>query len=90
MKGPSLPAARESRMFWVIGYDGRPAESRGWTCAKTPDVCGADGYWWFPAMGFSTGQVFASKADALAKALVEAKASADKAKALVRELMEAP
>ena len=85
-----MSTKRENRLVWVIGYDGRPKESRGWSCAKGEDGTGANGYWWFPGMGFSTGQVFGSRAEALAKALDQAKDAADKAKALVRELMETP
>lgn len=86
-----MSTERENRMFWIIGYDGRPKESRGWSCAKDePDGPGADGHWWFPAQGFSTGQVFETKKEAVEHALKEAKASADKAKALALELMEMP
>lgn len=71
---------RKSRMFWVIDYDGRPVEHRGYECPPNDDV------WWFPALGFSTAQVFESPYKAYAVAIDEACKQAAKFGALEAEL----
>lgn len=77
---------RERRLLWVIGRGGRPKRCTGLSCAKNADGYGADGFWWFPELGFSTAQVFDTEEEARADALRQARRELTRAQELVDSL----
>lgn len=74
---------RKTKIWWVVA-DGRVVESKGFSCAPANPGC-----WWFPEVGFSSWEgthVFATRDEAVAKAIAELRAKRDEIDGQIRKL----